>query len=140
MKFTEREMTVAVEAVAQQGFDALPKILRRRAGAESWAELGKGARYPHLVAAGDLVLPGLLELPERATVGSTPAFSEQEYADAAEHVLRTRADAKKPGSWDETPERKRRKAVPGVAAVLGVAVRAMPIRQDPDAIIVPDHL
>lgn len=140
MRFTEREMTVAVEAVAQQGFDSLPKLLRRKAGAESWALLGKGQRYPHLVNAGDVVLPGLVELPERPTVGATPAFTDGEYAAAAEHVLRSRAETKKPGSWESMPERRRRKAIPAIAAVLAVAVRAMPIRQDPDAIIVPDHL
>lgn len=141
MKFTEREMTVAVEAVARQSFDALPKLLRRRAGAASWDELGKGARYPHLAAAGDLVLPGLTGLPERPTVGEAPVFSAEEYAEAAQTALRSRAtSADGPDAWERLPERRRRRAVDAAADVLRAAVAAMPVRQDPDALIVPDHL
>lgn len=140
MKFTEREMTVAVDAVARGTFDALPKLLRRRAGATSWEELGKGARYPHLVAAGGLVLPGLTALPERPTVGEPPPFTDEEYAAAAEEVLRSRASAEDADGWERLPERRRRKAVEAAGQVLRAAVQAMPVRRDPDALVVPDDL
>ncbi len=140
MKFTEREMTVAVEAVAARSFEALPRLLRSRAGGTSWDTLSKGDRYPLLAAAGDLVLPALVALPERPTVGATPAFTDEEYEAAAEEALRQRADRSEPGTWDATSERKRRKALAAGAAVLRIAVTAMPVRQDPDALVVPDHL
>ncbi|MDT9592258.1 hypothetical protein RDV89_04225 [Nocardioides zeae] len=140
MRFTEREMTIAVEALASATFDALPRLLRSRAGASSWDELGKGARYPHLVAAGELVLPGLTELPERPTVGATPQFSADEYAQAAAVALERRLEAARPGSWASMSARKQQKAVAAAGEALRHAVEAMPVRQDPDAIIVPDHL
>ncbi|MDN7122161.1 hypothetical protein INN71_12250 [Nocardioides sp. ChNu-153] len=135
MKFTEREMTVAVEAVAVRSFAALPRLVRSRAGAASWDELSRGARYPHLAAAGELVLPALTDLPERPTVGATPAFTDEEYEAAVAGVLRSRS----PEGTDDGSRRWRR-TVAGAAALLRIAVEAMPVRQDPDALIVPDHL
>lgn len=136
MKFTEYEMTAAVAAVGQHSFEALPKLVRKRSGAASWHELKKGARYPYLRAAGDLVIPALAALPERPTVGASPEFSAAEYAQAAEAAMQAR-DAE---AWDQLPEKKRAKLRSQVEQVVRLAVLAIPHRQDPDAFIVPDHL
>ncbi len=140
MRFTEHEMTVAVAGVARESFESLPGFMRRKAGAATWDELPKMARYRLLSASSKLVIPGLTALPERPTVGATPAFTDDEYAEAAESTLRQLADRAEPGTWDGLAERKRRKQVDAAAATLRVAVAAMPHRQDPDALIVPDHL
>lgn len=140
MQFTEHEMTVAVEAVARQSFEALPGFMRRKVGAAAWGDLAKMDRYTLLSAASKLLIPALTALPERPTVGATPQFSDAEYAEAAESALRERVDRAGPGSWDALAERKRRKQVEAAAATLRVAVAAMPHRQDPDALVVPDHL
>lgn len=140
MRFTEHEMTVAVAAVARQSFETLPGFMRKKVGASTWEELPKMARYQLLSASSKIVIGGLTALPERPTVGATPEFTDDEYAEAAESVLRDLADRAEPGTWDGTSERKRRKQVEAGAATLRVAVAAMPPRQDPDALIVPDHL
>lgn len=140
MKFTEHEMTVAVEAVARASFESLPGFMRRKLGAASWAELPKMDRYRLLSTASKLVIGGLTALPERPTVGATPPFTDDEYAEAAESVLRERIDRDQPGTWESVSERKRRKQVQAAAQAIRTAVQAMPHRQDPDALIVPDHL
>ena len=140
MRFTEHEMTVGVEAVGRRLFASIPRLARKVAGATEWEELTRMGRYRHIAAAGELVLPGLTALPERPTVGATPAFSDEEYAEAAEAGCRARMDQQEPGAWDALPERRRRKYVTPVVDLLRVAVAAMPARQDPDALIVPDHL
>ena len=140
MRFTEHEMTVGVEAVGRRLFASIPKLARRVAGATEWEELDRMGRYRHIAAAGELVLPGLTALPERPTVGARPEFTDEEYAEAADAGCRARMDKDEPGAWDALPERRRRKYVDPVVGLLRVAVAAMPVRQDPDALIVPDHL
>ena len=140
MRFTEREMTVAVAAVARQSFETLPGFMRRKLGASAWDDLTEMDRYRLLSASSKIVIGCLTALPERPTVGATPEFSDEEYAQAAESVRRELADGAEPGAWDGASERKRRKQVEGGVATLRVAVAAMPHRQDPDALIVPDHL
>ena len=140
MKFTEHEMTVAVEAVARELFTSTPRLVRKAAGATEWEKLSRIARFRHLAAAGELVLAALVALPERPTVGATPPFTDEEYVAAATESGRARLEQQRPGAWDALPERRRRKAVDPVVSLLRTAVRAMPHRQDPDALIVPDHL
>lgn len=130
MKFTEREMTVAVDAVAQKLFAASKPLRRKGSTEEAWAALGKFEQYQHKAAAGELVLQPLLALPERPTVGATPEFSEEEYAAAA----KASAEAEKLSG------KKQERYVAHLANLVHFAVEAMPIRQDPDALIVPDHL
>ncbi len=140
MRFTEHEMTVAVEAVARELFASTPRLVRKASGATEWEQLSRMARFRHLVTAGDLVLTGLVALPERPTVGATPAFTDEEYVAAATESFRTRAEQQRPGAWDALPARRRRKSIEPTVVLLRTAVRAMPHRQDPDALIVPDHL
>lgn len=140
MKFTEREMTVAVEAAAHAAFDTLPGFMRRKVGAASWEELPKMSRYELLSAASALLLPCLAALPERPTVGATPGFTDEEYAEAAGSVLREHAERADPGAWERVSPRRRRKQVEAAARTLRVGVASMPHRQDPDALVVPDHL
>ncbi|WP_299054672.1 hypothetical protein [uncultured Nocardioides sp.] len=139
MRFTEREMTVGVKAVAQQLMVAT-KPFGRGSVEERWERLTPMGRYEKLAAAGELVLPLLVGLPDRPTVGATPEFTTEEWEDAAAEAQRSAADARSPGSWDALSERKRRGAVAVVVRLGRTAVAAMPVRQDPDAIVVPDHL
>ncbi|GAB2887715.1 hypothetical protein [Nocardioides pacificus] len=140
MKFTEREMTVAVEAVARQLYVAKRAPWRRGGADASWDAQAPIDKYNHKAAAGEMVLPALLALPERPTVGATPQFSDEEYAAAAEEAARSMMDHRKPGSWDATGQRQRALIVKANAALTRAAVEAMPLRQDPDALIVPDDL
>lgn len=140
MKFTEREMTTAVEVVAKQLFAATRPPWRKGSADDAWQELRPIDRYHRKAAVGEAVLPALVALPERPTVGARPEFTDEEYADAAEQASRQLVDAREPGAWDGLPAKKRARLVKATAALTRSAVGAMPIRQDPDAIVVPDHL
>jgi hypothetical protein len=140
MRFTEREMTVAVESVARAMFAATRPPWRRGGTDEAWGALTTLERYNRKAAVGEAVLPALVALPERPTVGANPEFSDEEYAAAAEVASRTLLEARKPGSWDSMPERRRKRLIRATAALTRSAVAAMPVRQDPDALTAPDHL
>ncbi len=140
MRFTEHEMTVGVDAVARELFAATRPPWKRQGSAAAFEALDKARRYRHKAAAGEVVLPVLTALPERPTVGATPVFSDAEWREAAELGSREVLDFRTPGGWEAMGERKRRKVVDGAVALTRVAVAAMPLRSDPDALVVPDHL
>lgn len=140
MKFTEREMTAAVDAVARELFAATRAPWRRGGSDAAWERLTPIERYNRKAVVGEMVLPVLQALPERPTVGATPAFTDEEYAAAAEDASRALLEHRSPGAWDAMPERRRGRLVRSTAALARRAVAAMPVRQDPDNLIVPDHL
>lgn len=140
MRFTEREMTTAVDVVARQLFSATRLPWRKGRAEDAWRELAPMEKYQRRSAVGEAVLPALVALPERPTVGASPEFSKDEYAEAAEAASRSLLDQRRPGAWDELSEKKRARMVRATAALTRAAVNAMPIRQDPDALVVPDHL
>ncbi|WP_156388752.1 MULTISPECIES: hypothetical protein [unclassified Nocardioides] len=138
MKFTEREMTEAVDAVGQKVFAASRPLKRNHD--EAWQALSKIEKYHHRAAAGEMILTALIALPERPTVGSPPQFTPEEYAEAATAGTRQLMDHRRPGAWDGLSSRKQKALVKATAMMVEIGVLAMPIRQDPDAFIVPDHL
>lgn len=140
MKFTEREMTEAVDAVGQKLFAATKPLTRQAAIDDAWRELPKIDKYHHRAAAGEMILTALLALPERPTVGSAPEFTSEEYAEAAAGGTQQLMDHRKPGAWDGLSHKKQQRLAQATALMVKIGVLAMPIRQDPDAFIVPDHL
>ena len=124
MRFTERELTVAVDRLAEEAFAAsLPRRKRKDADAE-WRALTPIQKYGVRTTVADFALPVLLALPDRPTVGAVPEFSDDEWAQAAE------------AGFPEGDEAHRVTAT----AMARTAVEVMPIRQDPDAIVIPDYL
>ncbi|WP_193608134.1 hypothetical protein [Nocardioides lijunqiniae] len=140
MRFTEHEMTVAVDAVARRLHAATRPPWKRGGADAAYDALSKADAYPRKSAAGEIVLPVLTALPERPTVGARPEFSGAEYEQAAEEGSRQLLDHRKPGAWDAMPAKRRRRLVAAAADLTRVGVAAMPVRQDPDALVVPDHL
>lgn len=140
MKFTELEMTAAVDAVAHCLFTATGAPWRRGGVEAAWERLAPIERYNRRSAAGEMVLPALRALPERPTAGAQPVFNDAEYAEAAEDASRALLENRSPGAWDRMPARRRRRLVRTTVALTRIAVKAMPLRQDPDDLIVPDHL
>ena len=67
-------------------------------------------------------------------------FSDEEYHEAAVAGSRALVEQRDPGAWERMPERRRRRLVRAAAALTRTAVRAMPVRHDPDDLTVPDHL
>lgn len=140
MKFTEREMTVGIDLVAQQMYAAMRGPLRRKDAAAAWEDLAAFAKYQQRAAVGEAAIPALLALPERPTVGATPDFTPAEYAAAAEDSTRRLLEVRKPGSWDGLNEKKRARLTGATAALTRAVVEAMPLRRDPDALLSPDSL
>jgi hypothetical protein len=140
MKFTEREMTVAIDVAAQHLHAATRGPLRRRDAASAWDDLDAFSKYQRRAAVGEVVIPSLLALPERPTVGATPEFTPEEYADAAASATQSLLEVRTPGAWDGLSSRKRQRLIASAAELTRSVVEAMPIRRDPDALIVPDDL
>ena len=124
MRFTERELTVAVDRLAEEAFAAsLPRRRRKHADAE-WQALTPIQKYGVRSTVADFALPVLLALPDRPTVGAVPQFDEDEWTEAGR------------AGFPDADEAHRTTAI----AMARTAVEVMPIRQDPDAIVIPDHL
>lgn len=140
MRFTERELTAAVDGVARRLFAATRPPWRRRGADVAWEALPPIEKYNRRSAVGEMVLPALQALPERPAVGARPVFEAQEYAEAAEAASRQLLEHRKPGAWDTMSEGRRRRLVRTTATLTRSAVQAMPVRQDPDDLVVPDHL
>ena len=127
MRFTEHELTVAVTAAAKTVAGARA---RRRSPDEAWEAMGRLDRYHHLEAVGSQVLPVLLALPDvEVPAGNRPEFTDEQVLAAVEETL------------GDTGGRLRRKvAVAARVAVVRSALAQLPVRQDPDALVVPDTL
>lgn len=130
MRFTEHELTRAMEAAAKSVL-AVRRSNRRRDVEQVWAGMTRYQRYQLLDSLGDQVLPVLVALPDvEVTPGTRPAWTDAQ----VEQVVRERLDA--------TPGGRLRRAVVLKArvALVQAALAGVPPRQDPDALVVPDHL
>ena len=129
MRFTEHELTVAVTAAAK--IVAGGKIGRKGKGEEKWEAMTKLERYHLLEAVGGQVLPVLLALPDiEVEAGTRPTFTDEQIATAVEQTM-----------GESGVGRMRHKvAVAARLTLVRTALAELPVRQDPDALIVPDHL
>ena len=127
MRFTEHELTVAVTAAAKTVAGAKA---RRRSAEEAWAAMSRIERYHHLEAVGSQVLPVLLALPDvEVPAGSRPEFTDQQVLAAVEETL-----------GDAGGRLRRKVVVAARVALVRSALAQLPVRQDPDALAVPDSL
>lgn len=132
MRFTERELTVALEGAAKSVLAAQDKDVRkgRRTADEAWEALSRFQRFQLLDGLGDQLLPALVALPDvEVAPGTRPAFTDAQVTAAVEERL-----------GDDVRGLKRRVVVQARVALLKVALEHLPPRADPDALIVPDHL
>jgi hypothetical protein len=129
MRFTEHELTVAVTAAAK--IVARGKVGRRAKDDSAWESMSKIDRYHLLEAVGSQVLPVLLALPDvEVAAGTRPTFTDAQIAAAVEQTL-----------GDTGLGRLRQKvAVAARLTLVRTALAELPVRQDPDALIVPDSL
>ena len=131
MRFTERELTVALEGAAKSVLAAQDRTVRkgRRTADEAWAALTRYQRFQLLDGLGDQVLPVLMSLPDvEVEVGTRPTFTDAQISAAVEERLGAGKGIK------------RKVVLQGRIALVKIALEAVPPRQDPDALIVPDHL
>lgn len=132
MRFTEHELTAALTGAAKTVFAAQDKDVRRgkRDVDEAWQALTTIQRFRYLDALGDQVLPVLVALPDvEVEPGTRPTYSDEDV---------TRVVEQKVG--DGVGRVRRALVVKGRVALVQAALAALPPRQDPDALIVPDHL
>ena len=129
MRFTEHELTVAVTAAAK--IVAGGRIGKRGKGEEKWEAMSKIDRYHLLEAVGSQVLPVLLALPDVEVVaGTRPTFTDAQIAAAVEQTM-----------GESGVGRLRQKvAVAARLTLVRTALAELPVRQDPDALVVPDSL
>jgi len=131
MRFTERELTLALEGAAKTTLGARDRSVRkgRRTADDAWADLTKYQRFTVLDGLGDQVLPVLVALPDvGVAAGSRPTFTDAQVREAVEAQL------------GEGRGVRRRVLLEARVALVRAALAAVPPRQDPDALIVPDHL
>jgi hypothetical protein len=131
VRFTERELTVALEGAAKSVLAVQDKTVRkgRRTADDAWAELSKYQRFQLLDGLGDQLLPVLVSLPDvEVAVGTRPTFTNAQISAAVEERLGT------------VKGLKRKVILQGRIALVKIALEAVPPRQDPDALIVPDHI
>ena len=132
MRFTERELTVALEGAAKAVLATQDKSVRkgRRTPDEAWDALTRYQRFQLLDGLGDQVLPVLVALPDvDVAVGTRPTYTDEQVAAAVEERL-------EPGLKGV----RRKVLVKARTALVQVALASVPPRQDPDALVVPDHL
>lgn len=125
MRFTEREMT--------EGLTGAAKLVAARGkpdrADEAWEALTRFQRWQLLDSLGDQVLAVLVALPDvEVAIGTRPTFTDQQVAEAVE------------GSLGEAGRLRRAMLVKARVALVRSVLEHVPPRQDPDALIVPDHL
>ena len=90
MRFTERELTVALEGAAKSVLAVQDKTVRkgRRTADDAWTELSKFQRFQLLDGLGDQLLPVLVALPDvEVAPGTRPTFTDAQISAAVEERL-----------------------------------------------------
>jgi hypothetical protein len=132
VRFTEHEMTAALTGAAKTVLAAQRKDVRRgKADIDTvWEELGGYQRFQLLDQLGSQLLPVLVALPEvDVAVGTRASYTDREVSETVEGVL-----------GDGGGKLRRAVLVKARTALVQSALAHLPPRQDPDALVVPDHL
>jgi hypothetical protein len=132
VRFTEHELTVALTAAAKAVLAAQNKDVRRgRADIDAiWDEMDRYQRFQILDQLGAQILPVLVALPDvEVAAGARPSYTEREVTETVNGVV-----------GDDVGKLRRAVIVKARTALVRTALAALPPRQDPDALIVPDHL
>ena len=132
MRFTEHELTAALTGAAKSVLAAQRRDVRKgRADIDTvWDELDRYQRFQILDRLGSQVLPVLVALPDvEVAPGTRPSYSDRAVSETVEAVL-----------GDGGGKLRRAVVVKTRTALVQSALAHLPPRQDPDALIVPDHL
>jgi hypothetical protein len=132
LRFTEYELTAALTGAAKTMLASQRKDVRRgRVDIDTvWEELDRYQRFQILDQLGSQLLPVLVALLDvDVAPGTRPSYSDREVAQTVESVL------------GDSGGKLRRAVIVKTRTVLTQSALAhVPPRQDPDALIVPDHL
>ncbi|WP_137294766.1 hypothetical protein [Nocardioides dongxiaopingii] len=131
MRFTEHELTAALHGAGKSILATQDKDVRkgRRTVDQAWQEMDRYQRFKLLDGLGGHLLPVLVGLPDVAVAtGERPTFTDDQVRAAVEEQL-----------GDQKGIR-RRALLEARVALVRIALASVPPRQDPDALVVPDHL
>lgn len=131
MRFTEHELTVALTGAAKSVVAVQNKDVRKGKVTEDelWESMGRYERFVVLDGLGDQLLPVLVALPDvEVAAGTKPTFTDAQITAAVEERL------------GEEKGLRRKALMTARVALVKLALECIPPRQDPDALIVPDHL
>ena len=132
MRFTEHELTTALTGAAKAVLATQRKDVRRgRADIDTvWNEMDRYQRFQLLDRLGSEILPVLVALPDvEVATGTRPSYSDREVSDTVEALV-----------GDGLGKVRRVVLVKTRTALVQSALAHLPPRQDPDALVVPDHL
>lgn len=132
MRFTEHELTAALTGAAKDVLAAQRRDVRRgRADIDAvWDGMDRYQRFQILDRLGGQVLPVLVALPDvEVAPGERPSYSDQVVSQTVEAVL-----------GESTGRLRKALIVKTRTALVRSALSHLPPRQDPDALVVPDHL
>lgn len=137
MRFTEHEMTTALQGAVRASLSEDPAE-----AAAAWEGLDRFARFQALTLVGDQVLPVLVELPDVVVEPGTRAtYDDATVAAVAEPLLAAEWDRSQgDGSWAAVAEDDREAYLDHRVGLVQEVLSHLPPRQDPDALVVPDHL
>jgi hypothetical protein len=132
VRFTEHELTTALTGAAKAVLATQRKDVRRgRADIDTvWNEMDRYQRFQLLDRLGSEILPVLVALPDvEVATGTRPSYSDREVSDTVEALV-----------GDGLGKVRRVVLVKTRTALVQSALAHLPPRQDPDALVVPDHL
>jgi hypothetical protein len=133
VRFTEHELTAALTGAAKTVLAGRRRDVRRgRADIDAvWDGMDRYQRFQLLDRLGSDVLPVLVALPDvEVAPGTRPSYSDQVVSATVESVLGEGGGGKV----------RRAVTVRTRTALVQSALAHLPPRQDPDALVVPDHL
>jgi hypothetical protein len=132
VRFTEHELTTALTGAAKAVLATQRKDVRRgRADIDTvWNEMDRYQRFQLLDRLGSEILPVLVALPDvEVATGTRPSYTDREVSDTVEALV-----------GDGLGKVRRVVLVKTRTALVQSALAHLPPRQDPDALVVPDHL
>lgn len=137
MRFTEHEMTAALQGAVRAALAEDPDQAQAM-----WDGMERFARFQTLTLVGDQVLPVLVALPDVVVgTGTRAEYDDETVAQVAAPLLAAEWDRSQgDGSWDAQPAEDREAYLDHRVGLVQEVLSHMPPRQDPDALVVPDHL
>jgi hypothetical protein len=132
VRFTEHELTVALTGAAKAVLATQRRDVRRgKADIDAvWDGMDRYQRFQVLDRLGSELLPVLVALPDvEVAAGTRPSYTDRAVTATVERLLGQ-------GGGRLT----RAVVVRARTALVQTALAHLPPRQDPDALIVPDHL
>lgn len=142
MRFTEHELTAALNGAAKSVLAARRRGIRRQKVDvdEAWEAMDRYQRFRLQEAIGDQILPVLVALPDvEVGPGTRPTFTDAQITAAVEDRL-SREDGldEQDGQRGQRGRLRRKAVLLSRVALVKVALASVPPRRDPDALLPPD--